>query len=97
MFVPGMARLPSDLQSLEPPAYYTSQLHLSQFTEPHLLPSLSSRSLCGLSVDSRVDTDCVYALLPSGLCTRYHNSIPLALVSVVFLFLVPMYCLLQEN
>jgi ribonuclease P/MRP protein subunit RPP40 len=64
VFVPGLARLPSDLQSLEPPSYSVSELTLSQLTEPHLQPSLSS--LCGLTLDTRVDTDCVYALLPPG-------------------------------
>lgn len=68
VFVPGLARLPSDLQSLESPVYFTSELSLSLFTEPHLQLSLSSQSLCGLTIDSRVDTGCVYALLPSGLC-----------------------------
>ena len=65
--MPGLARLPSHLQSLATPVYSVSQLTLSVFTEPDLRPSLSSQSLCGLSIDSRIDTDCVYALLPSGM------------------------------
>ena len=66
VFVPGVADLPSDLLTLPPPTYYTSQLQLSQFIQPHLLRLLPSLSLAALTVDAKVDIDNIYALLPSG-------------------------------
>ena len=66
MFVPGVADLPSNLRTLSPPVYFTSQLRLSQFIQPHLNQTIRSQSLSALTVDARVDTGNVYGLLPSG-------------------------------
>lgn len=66
MFVPKVADLPSDLLTLSPPVYFTSQLHLSQFIQPRLRQLFTSQSLSALTVDARVDTGNVYAVLPSG-------------------------------
>ena len=65
VFVPGVADLPQEL--CPPlPVYCTAQLTLSQFIQPELCHCIPSQSLAALSVNSRVDTDNVYAVLPSG-------------------------------
>ena len=83
MFVPGVADLPSNLRTLSP-VYFTSQLRLSQFIQPHVCQTIRSQSLSALTVDARVDTDNVYALLPSGKDDSLNHS----RVTTVF----PLYC-----
>ena len=71
VFVPGVADMPQELCP-SPPVYCTVRLTLSRFIQPELCHRIPSQALAALSTGSRVDTDNVYAVLPSGAYARVY-------------------------
>ena len=70
LFLPGVDRLPPDVESLPTPSYFVARLPLAHFIQPDILSRyvlLNEGALTALSIGRRVDIDDVYALLPSGI------------------------------
>ena len=73
LVVPGTAQLPAAL-SLPPPHYYTSHLPLSHFIRPELTHYFEDGSFAAVSAGTKVDTDNVFAVLPSGMSSYFYSA-----------------------
>ena len=72
LVVLGTAQLPAAL-SLPPPHYYTSHLPLSHFIRPELTHYFEDGSFAAVSAGTKVDTDNVFAILPSGVSSYFYS------------------------
>lgn len=72
LMVPGTTQLPAAL-SLPPPHYYTSHLPLSHFIRPELTHYFEDGSFVAVSTGTKVDTDNVFAVLPSGESSYFYS------------------------
>ena len=72
LMVPGTTQLPAAL-SLPPPHYYTSHLPLSHFIRPELTHYFEDGSFVAVSTGTKVDTDNVFAVLPSGMSSYFYS------------------------
>lgn len=72
LMVPGTAQLPAAL-SLPPPHYYTSHLPLSHFIQPKLTQYFEDGSFVAVSTATKVDTDNVFVVLPSGMSSYFYS------------------------